>query len=100
MGHAGHAFLEVDGGGIIYVTLGEFTGVHKNCASCFQEIGSFGDAVHAGLRGTAQFSMVMMRVRNFRLRGHPGEIAGKRFVRPLFLPIFLFSRNSLYWWWW
>ena len=38
---AGHAFLEVDGGGIIYVTLGEFTGVHKNCASCFQEIGKF-----------------------------------------------------------
>ena len=39
--------------------------------------------------------MVMTHVRFIGLRGHPGEIAGKQMVRPLFLQemFFLFSRN-------
>ena len=37
---AGHARWAEVGGGIICVTLGEFSGVHKVCASYFQVIGS------------------------------------------------------------
>ena len=37
----------------------------------------------------------MMHVWFIRFKGHPGEIAGKNMVRPLFLlkKVFLFSRN-------
>ena len=45
--------------------------------------------------------MVIMHVWFIGLRRHSGEIAGKNKVRPLFSPyeVFLFSRNSLKWFW-
>ena len=43
----------------------------------FRRLGSFGDAVHASLRGTAQFSMVMTHVRYFGFWRHPQKLQAK-----------------------
>ena len=42
-------------------------------------------AMYAGLSGTAPVSMVVLHVWYFGLRVHSGKIAGKFYVRPLFL---------------
>ena len=98
---AGHAFWAEVGGDISFVTLEEFLGSLQKSAFMF----------HWGWRDSGKLMLYMLalvgqpslRGRDacmvFRAKGHPGEIAGKNFVRPLSLfLLFLLSRISGFLW--
>ena len=83
----GHALRAEVGGGFIFVTPGEFAGQHKKTASqmWYRFCGFMFLSCICQLLWDGPVSKAMMHVWFIRFKVHPGEIAGKCMVKPLFL---------------